>query len=118
MNRTLGGFLARSKTLRGKAHPLHCLRGLLTTALHAISRRRRIAHLDLVSLLRPQTADVAAVPYATVFIRAWSKWRLSHNDVYLDAVTLEVDGAAPGGDYVTRRELVGALRSVASTLER
>ena len=69
-------------------------------------------------LLRPQTADVAAVPYTTVFVRAWNKWRLSHNDVYLDAVTLEVEGTAPGGDYVTRQELVGALRAAASTLER
>ena len=61
---------------------------------------------------------IADAPYATVFIRAWNKWRLSHNDVYLDAVTLEVDGTAPGGDCVTRKELVGALRAVASSLER
>lgn len=78
---------------------------------------RRIAQVDLVSLLRPHTEDVAAVPYATVFVRAWNKWRLSHNDVYLDAVTLEVEGTAPGGDYVTRTELVGALRAVARDLE-
>jgi hypothetical protein len=61
---------------------------------------------------------IADAPQATVFIRAWNKWRLSHNDVYLDAATLEVEGATlPSGDYVTRKELVGALRAVARSLE-
>ena len=60
------------------------------------------------------TADA---PHATVFVRAWNKWRLSHNDVYVDAVTLEVEGAAPSGDYISRKELVGALRAVASIIE-
>ena len=63
---------------------------------------------------------IADAPHATVFVRAWNKWRLSHNDVYLDAVTLEVEGAAPppSGDYVTRKELVAALKAVANNLER
>jgi hypothetical protein len=62
---------------------------------------------------------IADAPHATVFIRAQTRWRLSHNDVYRDAVTLEVEGIAPppSGDYVTRKELVGALRAMASALE-
>lgn len=63
---------------------------------------------------------VADAPYCTVFVRAWNKWRLSHNDLYLDAATLEVDGSVPppSGDYVTRTELAAAFRALAATFDR
>ena len=36
----------------------------------------------------------------TVFVRAWNKWRLSHNDIYIDDCHLVKEGGGtipPGG---------------------
>lgn len=37
-------------------------------------------------------ADRTTGPELTVFVRAWNKWRLSHNDVYIDDASFTVEG--------------------------
>lgn len=49
--------------------------------------------------------------HITVFVRAWNKWELSHNDIYVDDchITVEGGGTPPGGgdvDYDLIRAIV------------
>ena len=63
---------------------------------------------------------VALSPSVTVFIRAANKWTLSHNDAYVDQVSLTTTQDGGGGEsdeYVTWRSLAILLRAVADTVE-
>jgi len=40
-------------------------------------------------------AGIARGTAVTVFIRAWNKWKLKHNDFYVDACTMVVEGGEP-----------------------
>lgn len=45
-----------------------------------------------------QTMSISAItltPNVTVFVRAWNKWCLSHNDAYIDNAKLDFDSSAP-----------------------
>jgi hypothetical protein len=41
---------------------------------------------------------VAQGSRVTVFVRSWNKWKLRHNDVYVDAATLTISGGGEPGD--------------------
>ena len=44
---------------------------------------------------RISVTATAAGDAATVFVRGWNKWKLSHNDAYVDAAELIVEGGEP-----------------------
>lgn len=67
-----------------------------------------------------QVVDVETVAqseFVTVFIRGWNKWKLSHNDMYVDAALLTISGGPspsppPPGDYPTLEEMEEMLKRV------
>ena len=64
-----------------------------------------------------EISAIATGPWVTCFVRAANKWRVSHNDAYIDLLRLEVSGGgvAPGR-YVDRAWLASAYDGLASGL--
>jgi len=68
--------------------------------------------------VRHQSVAVTAInPWITLFIRTWPKWKLKHNDVYVDWVRLErIEGGVlpptepPTGEYPTLDEIRSVVR--------
>ena len=62
-----------------------------------------------------ELSGVAQSGYVTVFLMSECMWPVKHNDVYFDAVTLEVDG---GNSEPPQDEIWQQLKRIADTLEK
>jgi len=56
---------------------------------------------------RMSVSTVSETETITAWIWAWNKWAMTHNDVYLDAATFEVEGIAPELGDTLRVEVTG-----------
>lgn len=74
-------------------------------------------------------STTAAEDRVTVYVQAWNKWPVSHNDVYVDDITFEVEGVEPeppeppapeDGDWIVDLRVTGTIRraDVGGVLDR
>jgi len=58
-------------------------------------------------------STISQTDTVTLWVHTWNKWAVTHNDIYVDGATLEIEGAAPPpvpDDGVLRVELSGTVR--------